>query len=301
MTLSRFLAGTALASGLLGMAGCSLVLKTDSEQCSVDADCTARGAAFADTVCTANVCVTKTAPPDPKWGCIGDVPALDAGSMATFKIQLADLISNAPVTQNLVIKLCNKLDPTCQTPLGCSQSDTGCSTVLSTLTPDAMGNVSATVASNFDGYFDISDSSGTYIPALIFIDLVAVADNAQVLLVAKSAESTLAQNASVTIDPTASLLLVSTVDCTNARTAGVSVALAPPGSATEFYDINSALVTTATQTDSSGNMGFVNVAAPSSVTVTGTVVMSGKEMGKVTTLVRAGGMTYQILRPSTNL
>jgi hypothetical protein len=292
MTPSRLLAWTAIAAWLLGAAGCSLVLKTDSEQCNVDADCTARGSAFANTMCSANVCVTKTAPPDPKWGCIGDVPAPDAGSMSTYKVQLLDLISNNPVPQGLTIKLCAKFDPTCQSQLATPASD-------------AMGFVSGMVPSDFQGYLDISDPSGNYVPALVFLDLVAMPDNLQVLLVAKSAEGALAQNANVTVDPTASLLLVATVDCTNTRAAGVSVALSPTqASATEFYVINNALLTTAMQTDSSGNMGFVNVAAPTgsaSVTVTATVVATGKEMGKVTTLVRAGGMTYQLLRPTTNL
>jgi hypothetical protein len=31
------------------------------------------------------------------------------------------------------------------------------------------------------------------------------------------------------------------------------------------------------------------------------VAATGKEFGKVTSLVRAGSMTYQILRPTTNL
>jgi hypothetical protein len=311
MTLSRFLAGTALTAIVLGGAACSLVLKTDSEQCNTNSDCTARGTAFANTMCTNNVCVANGLPdsgadsgaPDPKWGCIGEVPPLDAGSMMTFKLQLLDLISNAPVTQNLDVKLCAKLDPTCQTPLGCSASDAGCP-VVSTLTPDSMGNVSAMVASNFDGYLDIDDTSGTYVPSLVFVDLavVHVSANSQVLLVTKSAESGLATNAMVTINPADALLLVPIVDCTGARTAGASAALSPAqAGATEFYDINSALMTSATQTDSSGNMGFVNVTAPASVTVIGTVAATGKEFGKVTTLVRAGGMTYQILRPTTNL
>jgi hypothetical protein len=95
--------------------------------------------------------------------------------------------------------------------------------------------------------------------------------------------------------------LVLTVDCTGARTAGVTVNISPTGKETGFYSHNNAPVTTATQTDSSGTSGFINVAAPSVITVTGTVAATGKEMGKVTTLVRPGAMTYQYLRPTTDL
>jgi hypothetical protein len=57
-------------------------------------------------------------------------------------------------------------------------------------------------------------------------------------------------------------------------------------------------VTSATQTDAAGNAGFANVPV-GTVTLTGTVAMTGKELGKVTTLSRAGAMTYQLVRPTT--
>jgi hypothetical protein len=205
------------------------------------------------------------------------------------------------MNQNLVVKLCNKLDPNCVAPLSCSHPDTACPTPLSSLIPDAMGNVSATITSSTNAYLDISDTTSTYLPMVVFIDLVAAAEYPRVNLISKQAWSGLAAVAKITLDPTASVLLVPVVDCTSTRTAGVSVALSPQGSATEYYNINSAVVTTATKTDSSGQMGFVNVAAPGTVTLTGTVAATGKEMGKVTTLVRPGGATYQVLRPSTNL
>ena len=288
MTPSRLLARAALTAWLLAGSGCSLALKTDAEQCTVDADCAARGAAFANTVCTANVCqpkqVTMT---DPKWGCIGDVKPLPTGGMATFKIQLLDLIQATPITSNVTIKLCSKYDPTCSSPLG-------------TPSPDAMGWVSGQVASDFEGYLDVTDTTGNYIPALVFIDLVAVGKNTDILLVPKSTEGGLAMNAMVTVDPVGALLLTRTVDCTETRSAGVSVSMSPSSKETGFYVINNALVTTATQTDSAGNAGFINIAAPSTVTVTGSVSATGKEMGKVTTLVRPGGMTYQVVRPTAN-
>ncbi len=108
----------------------------------------------------------------------------------------------------------------------------------------------------------------------------------------------LATNAMVTLNPQGSLLLVQTVDCTNARTAGASVTMAPVGPETAFYVIANSLLPTATETDSAGNAGFVNVMAPQTVTLTGTVGPDGKEYGKTTTLVRPGTVTYQILRPT---
>lgn len=287
MTPSRFLAAVALATWLSGTAACSLALKTDAEQCTVDADCAARGPTFADTVCSDNVCVAKTAP-DPKWSCIGSVPPLTSGGMTTVKVQMLDLVTGSPVTSNLDIKLCAKLDPSC-------------ATVLGTPSTDSMGWVSVTVKSDFDGFLDVTDTSNTYVPSLVFLDLVAVAKNTDILLVPKSAEAGLATSAMVTIDPTAALLLVPMVDCTGARTAGASVSLSPKAKETGFYVISNAPVATATETDSAGNAGFINVTAPSTPVLTGTVAATGQEFGKVTTLVRAGTMTYQLVRPTPNL
>jgi hypothetical protein len=281
MTPPRFVAQAALAVWLLGDSGCSLVLATDGEQCSVDADCAARGAAFAGTVCADHVCQTK----DPKWGCIGSVPQLQSGGMVAVSVQFSDLISGSPITTGLGVNLCSKLDPGCTSPLG-------------TPTVDAMGNLSVMVKSDFDGYLSVTDSTSNYIPAYIFLDPVVIGQNADILLIPKGAETELATQAMVAIDPAGALLLVRTVDCTGKRTEGVTVSLSPKGKETGFYVINNALVTTATQTDSAGNSGFVNVAAPTTVTVSGKVAASGVELGQITTLVRPGSMTYQLLRPT---
>jgi hypothetical protein len=284
MALSRDLTRAALAVWLLGGASCSLVLATDGEQCSVDADCAARGSAFAGTVCAGNVCVP---PPDPKWSCIGHVAAPVAGSKVAYKAQLLDLITGEPVTKGVTAKLCNKLDPACATP-------------LASAIPDSMGWITASVEPTFEGYFEVTDASMTYLPTLIFMDLVAGPENTDILLIPVSAEMGLSQNAGVPIDPSAGLVLVRTADCTGQRTAGVSVSVSPHGKETGFYLINSAPLPSATETDSSGNAGFVNVAT-GSIALTGAVAASKEELGKVTTLVRAGTMTYQILRPTPTL
>lgn len=51
----------ALGSLVAGIAACSLLVDTTATQCRVDGDCTARGGAFADTVCDASrrVCVPR--------------------------------------------------------------------------------------------------------------------------------------------------------------------------------------------------------------------------------------------------
>lgn len=47
----------ALLGVVSALSGCSVVLSPGEEQCSVDADCEARGAQFSGTVCVEHVCV----------------------------------------------------------------------------------------------------------------------------------------------------------------------------------------------------------------------------------------------------
>jgi hypothetical protein len=278
MVASRFL--PALAALFFATTGCSVLVSTDAEQCAVDADCAARGAAFAGTVCLEHVCQLK---PDPKWGCIGHVEPPKAGGMITASLQLIDIVSGSPV-KNVTVKLCSKYDPSCSSPLG-------------TPTVGADGFVSSTVATDFQGYFDIQGPG--YMPALTFIDGTATSTNPEVLLVPPAIASTLAEGAKVMLDPAAGLVLSRTVDCQGKASPGVSVSIFPSEKETRFYVIASGVSPGATATDNDGNSGFVNV-APGTPTITATLGAGGKEIGKITTLVRAGSLTYQLVAPTPN-
>ncbi len=121
MSAHRFsLARAALAAVFLASTGCSVVLKADAEQCETDADCAARGAEFAGTVCLERVCEAKVEVVDPKWGCLGNVAPLMGGSMVTVAVKLLDLVSSAPLKQ-VTARLCSKYDPLCSSPLGTSE------------------------------------------------------------------------------------------------------------------------------------------------------------------------------------
>ena len=159
MVAPRFLlTGAALAAGFLAFTGCSLVVKTDTEQCGATADCAARGADFAGTVCVAHVCLecgadadctsrdaafastacvvnVCQAKADPKWGCIGHVDPPKSGLMIKVAIKVVDLVSTAPV-KSATVKLCSKYDPPCNGPRGAP-----------TVADD--GTVTATIASDF--------------------------------------------------------------------------------------------------------------------------------------------------------
>lgn len=287
MPALRFLVRTALAASTFALAGCSLALHTDDVQCTADADCEARGGDFAGTICVDSVCQAKPVPVDPKWGCIGKVDPLPSGKQDTLKVQLLDLISAQPVT-DATVKLCNKYDPSCASPIG-------------TPAPDAMGWVTVTIPSDAETFLDVT--SADHMPALVFLDHVAVAKNPDILLVPPAAAQTLAATAGVTLDPNGALILVRNVDCTGARTAGASVTIFPSSKETRFYLVNNTPTASGTKTDSSGNAGFVNVSdmPTANPEITGTVGPEGATFGKVVTLVRPGTITFQVLRPSANL
>lgn len=283
MVAHRFsLARAALAAVFLASSGCSVVLKTDAEQCEVDADCPARGAEFADTVCLERVCQAKVVEVDPKWGCLGHVePPKAGGPMVTVTVKLLDLVSLTPL-KNVTAKLCSKYDPSCSTP-------------LEALEVGADGKVAATVASNFQGYFDLQ--APDYIPTLVFLDVEATAFNPEILMLPPAIADSLASGAGVTVDPTLGFVLSATVDCTLKVSAGVSVSISPSAKETGFYVIASGVSPGATVTDNTGNAGFVNV-TPGTPTFTTTRGPGGEKIGEVTTLVRPGSVTYQIIRPT---
>lgn len=247
MVASRFLLARAgLAAGFLASTGCSLVVKTDADQCTenadcaargpdfagtvciahvclecgADADCTARGAEFANSACVANVCQTKV---DPKWGCIGHVDPPMPGSMVTAGAKILDLVSTEPV-KNFTAKLCSKYDPQCSSPLSPPK-----------LAAD--GSATVTVASDFQGYLDVQAPG--YLPALVFLDLTAIATNPVILLLPTAVIDNLAMGAKVLRDPAAGIVLGRTVDCEYKPSAGVSVSIFPSTTETAFYVIGS--------------------------------------------------------------
>jgi hypothetical protein len=284
MSFLRSPAGLVMAAGLL-TSGCSLAFKTDAEQCVTDADCTARGSDFVGTICQANVCVEKPEagpPPDPKWGCIGSIEPLQAGKMDTLGTQVVDLLSGQPPT-GVTLKLCNKYDPACASPLG-----------TPTLTAD--GHVSVTVPSDMEVYIEIT--GGKYIPTLLFLDHRAEPKNPQELLVPMDTVNALAAQVGVPYDTSKGILLVRTTDCTYKPTGGAAITIFPAGTATRFYTIDNLPTPNASQTDSQGNAGYLNV-DPGTPTVSGTVGVGGKTYGELTTLIRAGYMTALIVPPTT--
>ncbi|MBK8252179.1 MAG: hypothetical protein IPK82_05870 [Polyangiaceae bacterium] len=262
--------------------GCTVITTTEEFQCEVDADCEARGGEFAGSICVENVCQAK--PVDPIWGCIGNVEPPVSGNMDTLKSTFLDLITNKPPA-NATFKLCNKYDAPCDAPLG-------------TPTMEADGSVTVTIPSELEAYLQMEGPG--YYPMLAFLDHDVQAENPVVYAVPDAIVGTLATNAGVEIDETKGIVLGRLANCTGAPASGASVAIFPSDQETRFYTINNTVKADATKTDSSGNSGFVNV-TPGAPQLTGYVSPGGQAYGTVSTLVRAGHITAQIVKPTPEL
>src|SRR5262249_35763839 len=84
----------ALAGAALAQISCSVIVEPNRQQCTVDADCQARGAAFAGSLCVDTVC---TPDPDPAWSCLKSVswppPTV---AQVTVTVKFRDIVTNAP-------------------------------------------------------------------------------------------------------------------------------------------------------------------------------------------------------------
>jgi hypothetical protein len=166
---------------------------------------------------------------------------------------------------------------------------------------DAEGDVTVTIPWDLEAYLEMQG------PRLLPAALVprprregARAESGGVRRAERSWWAASRQTAGVELDETKGILLVRMIDCTLQPTAGAAVSIFPTEQETRFYTINNTVKADASKTDTSGNSGFVNV-SPGAPQVTGTIAPNGKVYGTVSTLVRAGHMTAQILQPTPEL
>ncbi|HEV8548887.1 MAG TPA: hypothetical protein VGQ57_07665 [Polyangiaceae bacterium] len=260
--------------------GCSLVVDSDRVQCTTDADCEARGAAFAGATCSNSVCVQ-----DALWSCLDQPaqPPLTTGMFqAPFIVQ--HLVTQQPLP-GVHARLCRRIDVTCASPLG------------DDLVTDASGQVTFSVPGGFDGYvaFDGPD----IIHGLFFFNPPVAADLPQAMISIGSTEviALLALQAGATQEPDRGVVLLGARDCTGAPAAGITFAVSGSDpAAIPFYSEQGLPSGTAQQTDSAGYGGLLNAAA-GSVTFTATQAETGRRLGSVTLLAQENAITYGSIAP----
>jgi hypothetical protein len=283
--------GPRLAASLLCAAassGCTLIFPTGDPQCATDADCTARGAAFADAVCKDEVCVAGGPDPTEPWSCLGQVEWPAAGtSPLRLEVHVIDVLTSAP-PEGLAVRVCAKLDVNCDSPIAAPAS------------LDASGAVVAQVSAGFDGYLELT--APTITPALFFVTQPVYADTVVpgvVPVVSPAGFQSIAAALGTTLDLTvAGHVYALASDCAQAPASGVRFDLDKKGVATTpFYMVNNAPVGSASATDGAGAGGYLNV-PPGFVKLTGSVSATGARVGESSLVVRAGTVSYPRLIPT---
>jgi len=271
----------AVVGALVGSGGCSVVVESNRTQCSTNADCTARGAEFAGSVCVDSFCRAPT-----NWACL-DLPPPMAAPQDQFQVSFVvrDTVTQMP-KPGLRARLCRKLDVECS------------NAVSESATVDEQGNVSFQVAAGFDGYarFD----GGDLLPGIFFFNPPVSRDtlNIPITLSASTTASALAALTGVALDSGRGVVLLSVLDCTGTPASGITLSsnFADPR-ARIFYAQEGLPSSMATMTDSSGYGGVVN-ASPGTVTFSALQAQSGRKIDEVTVLVQAGTQTMTTLVPN---
>jgi hypothetical protein len=305
---------------------CSVLLPLDAEQCSVDSDCTSRGGAFAGSVCQSNVCVlpeasveagpgdggreAEAAPVDAgPWGCL-DQPPQPLDPNATIAITGVMFDALKPITgaqgasdiayptsytpvPGIALQACNTLDPKCSKP------------ITPLLVSDDAGIVNFTLPGNFSGFFQFSGAGAlpsTVYPGNLLADASSEALPMAVLGANEGQLLASALGVNFETNPEAGVgsTFFQVYDCYDKAAPGVSFTLAIDGGpeTVQWYSNNQLPSTTATQTDSLGAGGALNVPA-GALSVTATLVATHRTLGTANAIVNAGGLTYAWFRVRT--
>jgi hypothetical protein len=322
---------SALLSLTLG--ACSLVLDTSTQQCTVDGDCVKRSGPFANSKCIKSVCVAQSpgtggstssggsgsgggggggggspmqeggvdaapdAQEDPVWGCLGHVVwPMPTTTTVKLAIPFFDLIQMKPIF-DITLKMCNRLDTSCSNP------------VRPPVMPDADGLLRVEAIARFDGYGFIeaspmagADAGGSdrWIPSLLYFNPPLVRDitYGQIPLFSGDDLSILAASQGNTIDPTLGTVFIGALDCSGKPAAGVTwVPSSVVAGTKRFFYIDGLPKESANATNETGFGGLIN-APTGTLTVTGSILATGKPIGSATVLVRSGYSSYTYLAPS---
>jgi hypothetical protein len=299
---------TFLLTGLaLGDVACSVIIDPNRQQCSVDSDCTARGAAFAGSTCVDSVChqqcsvdadctargtafagstcVNSVCVADPVWGCLGNV-VWPPGSKPRYNvtIQFRDAVTGTPITA-VTVSICRKQDFDCTNPIAAG------------LKPADSGDLAFQVDAGFDGFLSMNMVGA--LPGLFFFYPPVNDDRvlAGVPLLSKDILDQIGILAGKPYLPEKGVALLAAMDCRNQFAEGVHISSTDADQdTTAFYVIQKIPNSSATFTDSSGQGGLFNL-RPGSVAIQGTL-KDGRKVGTVTVVVKAGGITYTSMVPA---
>jgi hypothetical protein len=215
---------------------------------------------------------------DPTWGCVGQSAAPDPSKMVNVKLTFVDAVTLAPISQASA-RVCAIYDVSCDVPVQ-----------MPALSPT--GELAITLPETFQGYLQLS--SPDHVAHVVMLDPVATTDE-QIEVLSEPLLTGIAKQAGMTYDPAQGTVLLRTVDCARALTAGESVSLSPsPGQTAYFTD--GLPSTSGTATDATGVAMVLNV-APGLTTVSATLASNAQVVATRKGLVRPNTITIVDVAP----
>jgi hypothetical protein len=248
-----------------------MIVDADRQQCTNTSDCTARGGAFAGSICVDSVCE-----PDAVWGCVA-VQSAPSNAPGPFLVstRVTGLLDQQPIA-GVHVDLCLKLDVNCSGP-------------VSTTTSDATGAVKVSVPANFSGYLSLTA------PDLVstrFVFNPTVDHDQEIAPISLStpfARSALLMQLGAAAEKGD---IVATVqDCAGKPASNVQFTIAPAsGNPVKYYLVDGFPSVVATATDSYGYGGISNLEAG---TVSLTARLSnGQTLPPVSLVVAPGTVSW---------
>jgi hypothetical protein len=248
------------------------------------------GSALTQYFVATNSCGPPCAGTD--WHCVSKIswPALRSVSTPyTVKLLVRAYSSSTP-EPGAVVEVCGDTDIDCSTSYAHGTTDANGEVSL------PFQNVTAAGSAQYglEGYLKISraDLETTYLYWGFPLSGSVLSTLAEVTTLSEAAS--LSASVNITPDPTRGTVSVATYDCQDSPAAGVQVTLAPADSATKSF---STLGASATATDSSGVIIFVNVPA-GDVQITATPPGSSQASSHVGANVRPQALTTIVAYPT---
>lgn len=254
-----------------------------------------------------------------RWACLDHHPVPTASGLPiNVTLTFTDFFLSVPVT-TVTVKACpNVTDPSCALPVGTAPTDAtgmvklklpttngpfaGYFLITPTL-PDAGVRTDASGGGGADGSSPEGGAGdgSTYVTSRIYYsdDPIATDFTDTWALFTNAEEATLASVFQLPpADPSLGIALLTVIDCTGQPAAGVSVEVDTASTETEgFYVSQGIISSTATQTDSSGIAGFVNVPTGAR-TFTAEFATTRATLGTLSAYLFPGAATYADLGPA---
>lgn len=278
-----------LALGL-AVGGCSTLLDTDKKQCTKDSDCGEKDGkalylcenSFCKSVaCTTDaecqdignlVCEQQVCAPalcttneecsaglacsagrcdDPILGCYDDTPPLSSSEPAALTLPVFQFFGDFPV-QNLKVQVCDRLDVNCANPIPAEWDYVGTELTIRGLTNGQRYIIRLTGTDNDGNPLFPTD----YIMMRPVVGATREVDSVE--LTPDFLPAYLAGTAGVDYDVKSAIVVAQVFGCDGKPLAGVSV-LDSRGSGTLFYLTGEGADPTLTETDETGQVGFINL------------------------------------------